>query len=196
MKKRRERRKPATRKGQAVMEYLVTYGLALLVILLVLGILFAVVLPMLKAPEDCKFSDPSFSCDQKQPALVGDTNNNVKYLFQLDNLGGKAVIVEQVTCTTTTPGNLKAADWTNAVSVPVDQGTMSSGQSKSFGSVDSNIKSDVVCYKDDGTTKVVLTANSQFHGTLAIRYKYVDDVPGAPQRTATAIITGTVQAGS
>ena len=47
------------------MEYLITYGLALLVILVVLGILFAVVFPMLKAPADCKFSDTTFSCDQQ-----------------------------------------------------------------------------------------------------------------------------------
>jgi hypothetical protein len=49
------------RKGQAVMEYLITYGLALFVILIVLAILVAVVLPQLKAPESCQFSQPGFS---------------------------------------------------------------------------------------------------------------------------------------
>jgi hypothetical protein len=190
--------KRTTRKGQAVMEYLVTYGLALLVILLVLGILFAVVFPMLKAPSDCKFSDPTFSCDQKPQALVADSSNNVRILFQLDNTGGSAVQVIDVLCTTKSPGNLKMSDFKNVLaSVSSDKLTLSSSQSMTFGGTSStaDVTTPIDCYKDDGT-KVVLQPNSQFHGTLAVEYKNTEEVPGAPPRIATAVVTGAVQAGS
>jgi len=176
------------------MEYLVTYGLALLVILLVLGILFAVVFPMLKAPSDCKFTDPSFSCNQKQHALVADTSNNVNILFQLDNTGSSAIQVLDVICTTKAAGNLKTTDFKGALTA-TEQATLSSSQSMTFGPPSSaaTVKKDITCTKDDGSN-VVLTPNSQFHGTLAIQYKNTEEVPGAPPRIATATVTGTVQA--
>ena len=192
-----EKRK--TRKGQAVMEYLVTYGLALLVILLVLGILFAVVFPMLKAPADCKFSDPTFSCDQKPQALVADSNNNVQIYFQLDNTGGNSVQIIDVLCTTESPSNVKISDFKGVLgSVSANDLALGAGQSMTFGGTSSTgtkatVTVPIDCYKADGT-KAVLTPNSQFQGTLAIEYQNSEEVPGAPPRLSTAVVTGSVQA--
>ena len=191
----REKRKPATRKGQAVMEYLITYGLALFVILVVLGILFAVILPMLKAPKTCKFTDPTFACDQKEHSLVADTSNNVRILFQLDNTGGKSVVVKDALCTTASTGNVRVADFKNVLSaVPPTKLTLGSGQGMTFGGTGSTatVTTAIDCYKEDGTL-VVLTPNSNFRGTLAILYSNAEEVPGAPMRIATATVTANIQ---
>ena len=178
------------RKGQAVMEYLITYGLALFVILVVLAILVAVVLPSLKAPEMCQFSQPGFTCNQKQHALVADTSNNVKLFFRLDNGQGSAVNVLGVLCTDETAGNVKKDDVKNNGLWNEDGLVqLSSGQSHEFGSGDGN---EVECVKTDGTP-VVLTANSNFKGTLAVVYRFENEVAGAPYRLTTATLTGTVQ---
>jgi len=192
MAKRKTRnRKPASRKGQAVMEYLITYGVALFVILVVLGILFAVVLPMLKTPTTCKFTDQTFSCDQKAHSLVADkTSNAVSILFQLDNTGSTPVVIKNVLCTTASTGNVKTADFKGAFN-PV---TLGSGQSMTFGGTGAT-KPQIKCNTESGTP-VVLTPNSNFRGTLAIEYSNAEEVPGTPSRIAVATVTGPVLAGS
>ncbi len=178
------------------MEYLVTYGLALLVILLVLGILFAVVFPMLKAPADCKFSDPTFSCDQKPQALVADSNNNIRMYFQLDNTGGNSIQIKDVLCTTEQPSNVKMSDFKGTLdSVDASSLALGAGQSMTFGGTGATVTIPINCYKSDGS-KVILTPNSQFQGTLAIEYQNSEEVPGAPPRLATAVVSGSVQAAS
>ena len=182
-------------KGQAIMEYLITYGLALFVILIVLAILVAVVLPSLKAPETCQFTQPGFTCNQKPHVLVADSGNNVHILFQLDNTQGKSVVLQEVLCTTAPTGNIRKSDVDSngvTLSTPVP---MASGESKSLGdAVKSDIKVQVDCKNEDGTS-VKLSPNSNFKGTLAVVYSFADDVPGAPPRLATATVTGSVQAG-
>ena len=189
MMKNKKKARLKTLKGQALMEYFITYGVALLVILIVLGIIFALVLPMLKAPTTCKFSDTNFSCDQKEHVMVADSSNNVRALFQLNNVGSRAVDVKGVLCTTKTPGNIQKTDISDLSAVePIGAaGSISAGS-------DSGTDVGIVnCYKDDGTSKVQLTPNSNFKGTLAIKYSYQDEVEGAPVRMAMATLIGTVQ---
>jgi len=171
------------KRGQAVMEYLITYGLALFVILIVLGILVAVVLPSLKAPESCQFTQPGFTCNQKPHALVADGSGNVRILFQLDNTQGKSVIVKGMICTTAPPGNVRKNDITLDLNKP-----MAAGESATFGIVGS----EVLCKNEDGTT-VKLAPNSNFRGSLGIVYQFSEDITGVPPRLAVATVTGTVQ---
>lgn len=174
-------------KGQAVMEYLITYGLALFVILIVLAILIAIVLPSLKAPETCQFTQPGFSCNQKPHAVVAGTGNDVRIVFQLDNTQGKSVEVTRVLCTTAAPGNVRK----DVVESEGSQFTLSmaSGQSYAFGASGAEIE----CINEDGTT-LKLAPNSNFRGSLGILYKFSEDLPGAPTRLAIATVTSTVQA--
>ncbi len=185
-----------TLKGQAIMEYLITYGLALFVILIVLAILVAVVLPSLQAPETCQFTQPGFSCNQKPAALVADTGNNVHILFQLDNTGGKSIVLSEILCSASPPSNIRKSDVdangvTLSTAVP-----MASGESKTIGdTVKSDIKVQVDCKNEDGTS-MKLSPGSNFKGSLSIVYNYADDVPGAPPRVASATVTGKVQSAS
>lgn len=180
-------------KGQAIMEYLITYGLALFVILIVLAILVAVVLPSLRAPESCQFTQPGFACNSKPHALVADSGNNVRLLFQIDNVQGKSVKILGFLCTTAAPGNVRVSDVeSNGVDVTnANQQSFASGQSKSVGSGTSDIPVEVDCVDGSGS-QVVLSPSSNFRGTLAVRYQFSEDIPGAPQRLAVATVTGSV----
>lgn len=174
-------------KGQAVMEYLITYGLALFVILIVLGIIFAVVLPMLKAPAACTFSDPNFDCSQKAHALVADSGNNVRILFQLDNKGSRGVEIIGVLCTMATAGNIKKdaiPDFSSVVPVGAASSITAGGTTTPIAQVD--------CIKEDGT-KFQAQPGSNFKGSLAIEYRYSDEIPEVPTRISIATVTGTVQ---
>jgi hypothetical protein len=183
--------KMGNRKGQAVMEYLITYGLALFVILIVLAILVAVVLPSLQAPETCQFTQPGFSCNQNPHTLVADSGNNVRLLFELANTQGKAVSVKGAICTTSPPGNLQKSDieLNGLFSSPI---VMASGQSITLGGPNSDVTSEVTCYNQDGTT-TTLSPNSNFKGSIGILYRFTEDHPDAPDRIAVATVTGNVQ---
>ncbi|MCI0503126.1 hypothetical protein L0Y65_00270 [Candidatus Micrarchaeota archaeon] len=178
-------------KGQAVMEYLITYGLALFVILIVLAILVAVVLPSLKAPEACQFTQPGFTCNVKPHTLVADTDNNVRLLFQLDNTQGKSIILKGVLCTTAPAGNVRKAD---IDTTGFTERPMAAGESVTIGGPTADITNSVDCKEADGTTDVKLAANSNFRGSLGVLYRFSEDQPDAPDRVAVATVTGTVQA--
>jgi len=175
-------------KGQAVMEYLITYGLALFVILIVLAILVAVVLPSLKAPETCQFTQPGFTCNQRPHTLVADSSNNVRLLFQLDNTQGKSVVVQGVICTEAPAGNVRKTD-IDAFATPRP---MAAGESMTLGGPSADVTSDIECESADGTT-VKLAPNSNFRGSLGVLYRFSEDQPDAPDRLAVATVTGSVQ---
>lgn len=182
------------RKGQAVMEYLITYGLALFVILIVLAILVAVVLPSLQAPETCQFTQPGFGCSAKKHVLVADSSDNVRILFQLDNQQGKSVEILDVMCTSAGPANVRKSDVDSAD--PSAFGSplqMAAGVSRSFGGSASDVTDEIPCYDEQGN-QLTLSAGSSFKGALAVVYRFTEDVPSAPTRLAVATVTGNVQA--
>ncbi|VVC03495.1 Uncharacterised protein [Candidatus Bilamarchaeum dharawalense] len=179
-----------SKKGQAVMEYLITYGLALFVILVVLGILVAVVIPALKPPEECQFTQPGFSCNQRQHVIVSSTaDDSVRVILYLTNDQGSAVNVTGILCTTKPAGNIQKADITSFTAANAK--LLASGAGQVFGN-GTLVSQQVLCTNDAGTV-VTLKPNSNFKGTVAILYKRTDDVQGAPTRMATAVLTGTVQ---
>lgn len=174
-------------KGQAVMEYLITYGLALFVILIVLAILVAVVLPQLKAPENCQFSQPGFSCSTKKHVIVSDTANNnlVTAIVQLDNQQDKGINIYGVLCSSDVPGNINTATFTSAGSfVDTSVTSMNAGASTPV---------TLNCVEPAGQQQVSLAPGATFKGSIAVLYGFQDEVTGAPARLAIATITGTAQ---
>jgi len=181
------------KKGQAVMEYLITYGLALFVILIVLAILVAVVLPSLQAPETCQFTQPGFGCSTQKHVLVSDENNMVNLLFRLDNQQGKSVRILGVLCSSASAGDVRKSDFEdNNEALSIDE-PMSAGSSLSFGGTGADVPQEIVCI-DEGGTPIALSPGSNFKGTLAILYRFAEEVPGAPERIAVATVTGNTQA--
>lgn len=80
-------------KGQAAMEYLMTYAWALLIILVVMGI-FVFLIMNLQAPERCDFSTQGLVCNQPMPVIEG---NELK--FRLINEFNERITVYQMNCT-------------------------------------------------------------------------------------------------
>lgn len=177
-------------RGQAVMEYLITYGLALFVILIVLALLVAIVLPSLRAPESCQFTQPGFTCNQRPHTVVADNDNNVRLLFQLDNTQGKSVVVKGVLCSAAPTGNIRKTDIDDPA---FTDRPMAAGESVTVGGPTAQVTTEVECVNED-TTDLKLAPNSNFRGTLAVLYRFSEDQPDAPDRLAVATVTGTVQA--
>ncbi|MBU0590853.1 hypothetical protein KKF81_00420 [Candidatus Micrarchaeota archaeon] len=181
------------KKGQAVMEYLITYGLALFVILIVLAILVAVILPSLKAPETCQFSQPGFSCNKKTHALISDSGTDVvSVAFQLDNQQGKGVQVTGILCTDVASGNIDKESvhsfGAEHALPPAEEhlvlpASLVSGQ---------NIEMVIYCVDDNGVP-LHLATGTDFTGTVAVTYHFENEVSSAPERLALATVSGTLQ---
>lgn len=171
-------------RGQAVMEYLITYGLALFVILIVLAILVAVVLPQLKAPESCQFSQPGFSCSSKQHVVFSNSTNQNRttLIVQLDNQQGRDILLKGVLCSSEPAGNINRASF---ASEDLVSQAMAAGSSTSMQRVCVN----------GVRTPVALAVGSSFKGSIAVLYNYADEVTGAPERIATGSVSGNVQQG-
>ncbi len=178
-----------SKKGQAAMEYLMTYGWAILIIVIVLAILMYY-FTSIKPPETCIFAQPGFRCDVKKPVIVSeDGTNDVYVIFRLDNQQGQSVIIKGYLCTTKSAGDVKKADFYTVSGID----PIPSGGSFEFSEENTDFGAKVYCVDDTGAT-VVMTPNSDFKGTLGILYNYHQEVSGAPERMATATLTGTVLA--
>ena len=169
--------KKGSMKGQAAMEYLMTYGWALLVIVIVLAILVFYLPRLVKPPQMCMFNEPGFSCNEPPPVIVSESSGNVRVYFKLSNTQGKSIVIKGLLCTTLPEGDITKDMITEDRSV-----NMAPGQTKDL---------NVTCV-DENKNPLALPPNSDFRGTIAVLYNYVPEVSGAPTRIAKAGVTGTV----
>lgn len=167
-------------KGQAIMEYFMTYGVALFVILIVLALIISNIDKIIKPPEACTFTQPGFSCNQKTHAIVSDPNTNVvDARFQLDNAQGSGVVIKGILCINEGVGNIQKSQ----IQPLGTEIKLNAGQSKEF---------TVICKTADGSD-LTLSPSSNFKGSLAFLYKFQNDISNAPDRIAIASLTGNVQ---
>ena len=175
--------KKSSHKGQAMMEYLMTYGLALFVILVVLAILVAVVLPSLKPPSTCQFTQPGFSCNQKAHRILSD-GTTVDIVFRLDNQFGRNVAVTAVGCANRGTAEIGRSDADVTLSPPNGL-TIVAGSGTELGTT-------AVPIRCNGADPAV---NSNFKGSVIVLYKFADEVGATtlPPRVAVATVSGTVE---
>ena len=168
-------------RAQAAMEYLMTYGWAILVIVVVLAIL-AYFYPILtRASEQCIFSQPGFTCSEN-PAIIYNSSSKTTYAaFNLQNGKGQTVNVSKVLCTT---GSLSDANLSYAEDVPGDDQMVATGATQ---------RMNAICKDKDGI-KIVMSPNTDFRGLIVIYYNYQNDVTNI-KRPADAKISGTVLGG-
>lgn len=160
------------------MEYLMTYGWAILVIVIVLAVLVFYLPRLVKPPEMCLFESPGFSCNDPPAVIVADANTNeVRALFVLRNEQGRTVNVTGVLCTTASSGDIS-----KGIAQSTGDIRLAAGATEDF---------EVDCLDANGDP-VVMNPNSDFRGSIAIVYSHVPEVPGAPSRLAKAGLTGTV----
>ncbi len=173
-------------KGQSTLEYLMTYGFAFFVIVFVLAVLFAIVLPALRPPESCQFTQ-TFSCSQKQHAIFaeGDTNT-IKVAFQLDNQG-KGVNILKIVCADEPAGNIDRT-------FVDDYGSAPSGTEKDELGPGASSEYLRTCVDGNGD-ELSMSPNSNFQGSIAVLYEFENDLATAPDRLAVATLSGIVQEG-
>ena len=149
------------RKGQAAMEYLMTYGWALLAIVIVIAAL--IYLNPFRAPELCLFQQQGFSCSEPNPQLYSDDSEggDVSMNVRIWNKLGKTVIVHGVLCTNAQVTEMELAD-ASSFSRKIPTGT-----SGDFFNVD--------CIGSDGT-QVQMQANEEFRGKMLVWYNYEEDL--------------------
>jgi hypothetical protein len=160
------------------MEYLMTYGWAILVIVIVLALL-AFFLPRLtKTPEVCQFSQPGFGCSDNPAVVINSSTQQVEAAFNLQNGKGQAVNVSKILCTT---GSFSDANYSFATPVTPGNELVPAGSTR---------RMSAICVDANGNP-ISLTPNSDFKGVIVIYYNYVNDVTTIP-RPADAVLTGTV----
>ncbi len=167
--------------GQAAMEYLMTYGWALLVIVIVIAILVS--LNLFSAPQGCSFEHAGFTCGSP----VIDTNGLL--FLPLTNANANNIKLVGVVCT---------ADKSSAApAVPT------SGQSGNFGDkiiykqstfdLSSISGSQPTCTK--GGSAFSGPAGTEFSGKVWVFYRNEEDGSNYPVRTISAnLVTKTVLA--
>jgi len=173
----------SSKKGQAMMEYLMTYGLAILIIVIVLAILAFFIPQWIKVPETCLFSSAGFSCAEDKPAIYfNESQDTVRVRFRLDNQQADAIVLKRAVCTNMPIGDI-SKDFIEAGSYSDIGGdrTINAGGSELI---------NVPCVDKDGNG-IVLSPGADFRGVIAIEYNYQDDLSPVA-RTATATLSGPV----
>lgn len=149
--------------GQAAMEYLMTYGWALLVIVIVIAILL--IMNPFSAPQTCRFDSVGFACDNVAVTTTG------ALLGGITNGNNNGIIIKGVVCTTdkssTVPGQPTGFTSTNVAR----QGTYSFPTGTSA----------LSC----GTTGA---KGADFSGKVWIFYSNDEDDASYPVRTASATL--------
>ncbi|PIN83740.1 hypothetical protein COV61_02235 [Candidatus Micrarchaeota archaeon CG11_big_fil_rev_8_21_14_0_20_47_5] len=163
-------------KGQAAMEYLMTYGWAVLVIVIVIAALFSFT-SFFKVGEQCLFSQKTFSCSDPSPQVLSPDG---KIIFTLKNLGQKGVTIHSLACIT------------EDSEVPTAFTTIPGGELIPTGSAQTFSDVDYKCKRNGGALE--LTAGSEFRGKLIVKYNYENEPAEYSQRQADASLTATVVA--
>ncbi len=107
-------RSSKARKGQAAMEYLVTYGWALLVLVIVIGVLVAtgIFSPANFQPEECNFQ-PDFPCASY--ISFNDAAGATHLIFNASNGFGFPIMIENVSARPS-----EASAYTSAPAFPLN----------------------------------------------------------------------------
>ena len=163
-------------RGQAAMEYLMTYGWALLVIVVVLAILL--IINPFQAPQGCRFDQIGFSCSDP---LVD--SNGTLYL-ELTNGNSNSVVIHSVNCTTDTSPNPPTPSGGLALNL----------QSQQTWELNSSGMAGIPCY-DASHNPLKPAAGAAFSGKLWVFYNNEEDGAGYPVRSASATITTKVVQG-
>ncbi|MCP4646956.1 MAG: hypothetical protein GY852_04365 [bacterium] len=167
------------RKGQAAMEYLMTYGWALLAIVIVIAAL--IYLNPFRAPELCLFQQQGFSCSEPNPQLYVDDDGELFMNVRLWNKLGKGVEIHGILCTDAQVTEMELSDAFDQGGAPIPTGT-----SEDF--------LNVACIDGDKDA-VVMQPNEEFRGKMLVWYNYKDDITDNIKHEAQANVISVVVEG-
>lgn len=191
-------------KGQSAMEYLMTYGWALLVIVIVIAVL--IYINPFRAPEQCVFDQAGFLCQKPilQVSGTSGTTPDIKGLFHATLVNGNQKTVKIVALSCIKGRTAPNGDMTNTDSWPgytLLDSTGTGGKTLGYqeqiddlGTFKTDAGADfyVSCVEAektaDGYAKlppsptIVLRPNEDFSGRLYVAYKYADDSATTPAK--------------
>lgn len=150
------------RKAQAAMEYLITYGWAVLIMLVVVGVLFYLGLFTQNPVATCTFQNAGFSCYSYK--LTSNNGSGVGGLIiDLAQGTGHDIKVVGFNCTTNNAFTVTDFDAaTSNVTIPTGSHSMLNG------SITNLIP--FACYKPDGSKLETPDAQSFYKGKIYIHY--------------------------
>ena len=154
-------------KGQAAMEYLMTYGWALLVIVIVIAILL--IINPFSAPQGCRFDQIGFTCNN--PLLQDDG----KLFLAVTNGNNNPIVLTKIVCTSDKSPTPPAYGTALASTV-----TLQRQESYSLGGEQ--------CLTQSGSA-LSLSAGTDFAGKVWVFYKNEEDDSTYPDRIAVASVT-------
>ena len=163
--------------GQAAMEYLMTYGWALLVIVIVISILLF--LNPFATPAGCRFDQLGFTCTT--PVIQA----NGALFMKLTNGNSNNVVIQSVVCVldkTNTRPTFTTGGW-----VPV--GGQQFPRETTLETTTTGVGAHAVtCQSSTGTT-LNMPVGSDFSGRVWVAYRNEEDPGNYPVRVASATIT-------
>ncbi len=169
--------KPGTSKGQAAIEYLMTYGWAILVIAIVIVALYIMTQTQVRL-EQCTFP-PGLVCNDPTPQIYNSAGK-VYMNLKLHNKQGQAIIVSAVTCTVDAPSEAN-----DSYATPVTSTTIPAGSSATF--------TNFACKR--ANTQLTFSTGQDFRGYVMVWYNYENDINTSIKKTAVASVGGAVQKG-
>ena len=182
------------KKGQAAMEYLMTYGWALLVIVIVLALLLIILGGYLRGTPSCVFGEAGFSCSEITPIIKGGATGEIygqfKHMKEEDiEIKGATFIAGQV--------NKDFIDTNHLWQYISGSKSLAPRTPYSFGDliVPPLSAPGLKVYGTDGTHENTLTPGSQIRGQLWIRYNLRSDtqIGYTGYRTAVATVIANVE---
>ncbi len=188
------------KKGQAAMEYLMTYGWALLVIVIVLALLLIILGGYLQGTPSCMFEEAGFICNDPVTPVIGGAANNMIY-GQFQHAQNEPIIIHRTTFVIgqISKDSIPSDCWflgesaSRSVSVaPREPVTFGDIASLSFPADPDGL---LVCNPNTPQLGAPQTPGSQVRGQLWIEYNYAsDDQIGFPgRRTAVATVIANVE---
>ncbi len=159
------------KKGQAAMEYLMTYGWAILAIIIVIAAL--IYLNPFRAPELCLFQQQGFSCSEPNPQVFLDSGGDVTMNVRIWNKLGRSITIKRVLCTTAQTSEIDSSA-TEVRVVPSGGFDVPTGSYMTFSGTDGH-DLPIGCF-DSGGDEVQLAPNQEFRGRLIVWYNYQDDL--------------------
>lgn len=171
------------KKGQAAMEYLMTYGWALLVIIIVLALLLIILGGYLRATPSCTFEEAGFVCNEPTVPIL-DQSGVLYGGFQ--HAKDEPINISNIACVEGQVSKDQVPTW-----ISVDK-QVRPRQYVSFGNLTGS--AGIQCYTPAGSA-VSATGGGQFRGQLWIEYNYQSDaaIGYADSRTAVATVIANVE---
>lgn len=151
----------SVRKAQAAMEYLLTYGWAILIMVVVVAVLYYLGVITPHTPTFCTFENQVFSC--KAFKLTSNTGNAGGLILDLAQTTGHDILIVGFNCTTNQTWS--ETDFTTAgqnVTVPANSDMPLNGTATSMGPLP--------CYKNDNSLIGASDSGSSYRGKIYIHY--------------------------